>query len=310
MPCKAEWTPNPNFLIGQQSVPRTCKEILCEIKALGGFDQAPQELLEQFKDCQGEGSETVVVTIVSSSGGDGCPAANSPIGIERGCLSITPENEPPTFERFPETGAPTRITIASGTICRCDQGNGNSAIVEGGTFERTDIFFDYQLQFPDTLEDLDCEDDEEDCDGCGCCDSTNEGESMATCQDLVNAITALNDRVAAVAINIDAQRAEIICLEDIMRAAFVNREVKAKHYANQEVLLNELREDLRNALRTVQEAINATPLPDFETETILETSDELLAEFPECSTAGVYCPPGQIRNPTTGLCEPIGGNGN
>lgn len=168
MACRAVWSPNPNFLNPEEPPPRSCKDILCEIKAAGGWDTLTDDQIDQLTRCTPTGGETILVTVSSSTVGEPCPAVGSPVAIEFGCQSISQV----TFSqvtRSPEFGPPSSISVVSGYDCSCNQGNGNFATITGEATYTT-IYFDYQTTSPDPLDDLNCDENEPNLCDCCCCE--------------------------------------------------------------------------------------------------------------------------------------------
>lgn len=125
---------------------------------------------------------------------------------------------------------------------------------------------------------------------------------MATCDDLVAAVNNVNAYIASVSLNIDALREAVLCQTEILRQSQLDRDFHANHFANLERILINNANQLAQILYQIAQAVSGREIPasELNPETFSDPLDNL--EFPPCSSQQ-YCPPGQIRNPTTGQCE-------
>jgi hypothetical protein len=115
-------------------------------------------------------------------------------------------------------------------------------------------------------------------------------------------VNNVNAYIASVSLNIDALREAVLCQTEILRQSQLDRDFHANHFANLERILINNANQLAQILYQIAQAVSGREIPasELNPETFSDPLDNL--EFPPCSSQQ-YCPPGQIRNPTTGQCE-------
>jgi hypothetical protein len=132
---------------------------------------------------------------------------------------------------------------------------------------------------------------------------TQKGCFMATCQDLVNAVSLIYTAVNGVSVNLDAIREKLICIEEKITQSQTTREFKAQKAELEQKIEIQKTEALCKAMNALATSISGqnAPAPSNVTMSNIAASD--LSSFPPCSSQ-LYCPPGLVKNEEGECVEP------
>jgi hypothetical protein len=126
---------------------------------------------------------------------------------------------------------------------------------------------------------------------------------MATCQDLVNAVSLIYTAVNGVSINLDAIREKLICIEEKIAQSETTRQFKAQSEETRQKIEISKIEALCKSLNALTTAVSGQDAPAPANISISNIAASDLGAFPACSSQ-LYCPPGLIRDENGNCVEP------
>lgn len=126
---------------------------------------------------------------------------------------------------------------------------------------------------------------------------------MATCADLVNAVSLIYTAVNGVSVNLDAIREKLICLEEKLAQAETTREFKAAVAEKEQQIEIAKTEALCKSLNALATAVSGQNAPAPANVTVSNVLASDLAAFPPCSSQ-LYCPPGLVKDEEGNCVEP------